>query len=114
MSSQLVKLVSGDTRPVLVFQVRDRKTGNIVDLTDSSISVFMKFRERGSATTLQDIACEKTDPESGLCKMQWPKGSLDVEAGRYDGEVYVNFDGEIQSDYEIIKFKLREGFADVT
>jgi hypothetical protein len=114
MSKPLVKIVSGDTRPVLVFQIRDRKTGTVVDLTESSISVFMKFRQVGSSETLQDIACEKVDPEQGVCKLQWPPGSLDIEAFRHEGEVYVNFDGEVQTDFEVVKFKVREGFADVT
>lgn len=114
MSKPLIHLVSGDTRPDLVFQVTNKNNGRVVDLTSSSISVFMKFRATHSVTTLADIACEKTDPESGECTLKWPTGTLDVAAGRYEGEVYLNDGGDVQSDFEIQKFKLRDGFADVT
>lgn len=113
MSKPLINLVSGDSRPDLIFQITNRNDGSIVDLVSSAITVFMKFRERGSATTIADITCEKTLPESGICTLKWPIGTLDVEAGRYEGEVYLNDGGDIQTDFEVVKFKLREGFADV-
>lgn len=110
----LITLVSGDSRPDLVFQVINRNNGEVVDLTEASIMVFMKFRARSSSVTLADIACEKTDPESGICTLKWPIGVLDVVAGRYEGEVYLNDDGDVQSDYVLQRFKIRAGFADVT
>lgn len=113
MSKPLINLVSGDERPDLAFQVINRNTGEVVDLNEASISVFVKFRERLGDVTLADIACEKTDPECGWCKLVWPPTTLDVEAGRYEGEVYVNFGGQVHTDFEILKFKIREGFADV-
>jgi hypothetical protein len=113
MSKPLIRLVSGDSAPDLIFQLTDRSNGTPFDLTESSIMVFMKFRQRSDDETLADIACEKTIPESGICTLRWPPGVLDVEEGRYEGEVYLNDDGDVQTDFEVLKFKVREGFADV-
>jgi len=44
-------------------------------------------------------------------RFNFPNGALDVDPGPYEGEVEIDFDGQIQTVYEVIKFTVREQFA---
>ena len=52
-----------------------------------------------------------TSASGGTCYMIWPAGSLDVEAGIYEGELQLT-DGNsrVQTVYDKLKFKVREQF----
>jgi len=109
-----IQLVAGDDRPDIFVKLFDANSVDPINLADPTISVFMKFREKGNDLTLQDIAGAKLDGGfKGEIKFEWPPLALDVTAGRYEGEVYVNFAGEIQTCPTLLKFKVREDFADV-
>jgi hypothetical protein len=70
------------------------------------------FRTAGSTSILSTITCEKVDGgTTGVVRFNFPNGVLDVEPGLYEGEVEIDFDGQIQTVYEVLKFNVRSQFA---
>jgi hypothetical protein len=130
--SDKIKLVQGDTGPQLVLSLTDERTGLPIDLSDAGTSTRVLFREVGSDTTKAVMSCYPIagfyDPESGTVQtsapydvagrggrvaMDWSATALDTE-GEFEAEVETTFsDGRIQTAYAILKFTVREQFADV-
>jgi len=127
--SQKIRLVSGDTRPQLVFDVTDDFTGDPVDFSEDGTSALVNFREAGSDTIKVTMLCFKlngrTDPETGEVSfdapydvlgrggrlaMDWSVDALDT-AGEFEAELEITFeDGGRQTCYDIAKFSIREEF----
>lgn len=109
--SDVIRLVQGDGRPGLTFTIADDVTGTAIDLSDPTTAVLFKFRAAGTTTILTTVTCSKVgDGSTGQAQMQWPAGSLDVDPGEYEGEVSVDFNGQVQSLYEVIRFRVRAQF----
>ena len=120
---ETINLVQGDTNPQLNFTLRDSKTaasGKTLDEDDSSTwaaiditgySIELKFRALNSTSVLFTESLGITSASGGTCYMIWPAGSLDVEAGIYEGELQLT-DGNsrVQTVYDKLKFKVREQF----
>ena len=120
---ETINLVQGDTKPQLNFTLRDSKTaasGKTLDEDDSSTwaaiditgySIELKFRALNSTSVLFTESLGITSASGGTCYMIWPAGSLDVEAGIYEGELQLT-DGNsrVQTVYDKLKFKVREQF----
>ena len=120
---ETINLVQGDTKPQLNFTLRDSKTaasGKVLDEDDSSTweviditgySIELKFRALNSTSVLFTESLGITSASGGTCYMIWPAGSLDVEAGIYEGELQLT-DGNsrVQTVYDKLKFKVREEF----
>ena len=120
---ETINLVQGDTNPQLHFTLRDSKTaasGKTLDEDDSSTwaaiditgySIELKFRSLNSTSVLFTESLGITTAADGTCYMIWPAGSLDVEAGIYEGELQLT-DGNsrVQTVYDKLKFKVREQF----
>lgn len=126
-----IKLVQGDTGPIVYASLTDADAGTPIDLSEAGTSVRMRFRKEYSTTTLVTLVGTKltgqvladgsvnTDPpydvagKGGRVSFSWGLSDLDQSAGDYEGEIEVTFaDGTIQSVYELIKFVLRAGFGD--
>ena len=83
--AEKIKLVQGDTRPALVCNITDDTTGLPVDITGTAGQV--AFYPASAPAMLQG------------------------EAGDYEGEIQITFaDGQIQTVYDLLKFKVREDF----
>ena len=120
---ETINLVQGDTNPQLNFTLRDSKTaasGKTLDEDDSSTwaaiditgySIELKFRALNSTSVLFTESLGITTAADGTFYMIWPAGSLDVEAGIYEGELQLT-DGNsrVQTVYDKLKFKVREQF----
>lgn len=121
-----IMLVQGDTRPHLVLSLTDATTAEAIDLSDAHTVVQLKFRARGSADLTDTLTAYKlpgtvqedgavdysnlTPGAGGRCYFKWNAGTLNGQAGDYEGEVQVTFPDGIQTVYEVLKFKLREEF----
>lgn len=106
-----IKLVQGDTRPALVCTITDENTGAAIAL--NSATVVLKFREVGSETLKATLPGTVTDGTNGIVAFYWASvpTSLDGEPGDYEGEIEITFaDGQIQTVYDPLKFKLRQDF----
>jgi len=86
----------GDLRPDLYFQIMDQD--GFVDLSADSTTIAFKIRAKGTTTVLQAITASKiSNDTTGWVKVEWPADCWDVDAGRYEGELAVDFNGEVQT-----------------
>lgn len=107
-----IKLVKDDTRPALVCTITDSNTGSAINLTGCTI--VLKFRAYGAETNQAVVPGNVTNGPAGQVVF-YPASApamLQGEAGDYEGEIEVTFaDGQIQTVYDTLKFKVREDFA---
>lgn len=107
-----IKLVQGDTFPTVRLTLTDPVTGNAIYLADSTTTVQVYFRKAGSTTVLSTIPCTKVSGgATGQVQFNFASGVLDVDPGAYEGEIEINFDGQIQTVYELLKFSVRQQFS---
>ena len=111
MAVDVIRLVKGDERPVIVLTLTDDVTGSPIDLSLSTTVITVKFREAGTTTLLDTIACSKlSGGTTGQVQFNFAGGVLDVDPGMYEGEVVISFDGQIQTVYDTLRFTVRENF----
>jgi hypothetical protein len=111
MAVDVIRLVKGDERPVIVLTLTDDVTGSPINLSLSTTVVTVKFREAGTTTLLDTIACSKlSGGTTGQVQFNFAGGVLDVDPGMYEGEVVISFDGQIQTVYDTLRFTVRENF----
>lgn len=109
--SEKIKLVQDDTRPALVTTITDQNTGAAVNIT--GCTVVLKFRAVGETTLQATVPGAVTDGAAGQVTF-YPAAApamLQGAPGEYEGEIEVTFpDGQIQTVYDTIKFKVRADF----
>lgn len=109
--AERIKLVQGDNYPWITLTLTDSSSGQALNLSSNNITVRVYFRATGSGTVLSTIPCEKVGGGStGQVRFNFPDGTLDVPAGSYQGEVEVDFGGQTQTVYEVLKFNVRSQF----
>lgn len=109
--AEKIKLVQGDTRPVLTVTLTDATTGLPISVTGATPR--LKFRAVGDTTLRVTIVGTVTNGAAGQVVFDWSDEptALDGEPGDYEGEVEITFaDNTVQTVYEILKFKLRQDF----
>jgi hypothetical protein len=107
-----IRLVQGDNLPFIKLSLTDPATGEAINVSDPDVLVRVYFRAAGAETILTTINCEKVDGgTTGQVRFNFPNGVLDVEPGPYEGEVEIDFDGQIQTVFEVLKFNVRSQFA---
>jgi hypothetical protein len=106
-----IKLVQGDTRPALVCTLTDESTNLAINIGGATPR--LKFRALGAATLTATVIGTVTDGANGICVF-FPASApemLSGTSGDYEGEIEITFDnGEIQTIYDILRFKVREEF----
>jgi hypothetical protein len=111
MALDVIRLVKGDERPVIVVTLTDDVTGNPIDLSLGTTTVSVKFRQAGTTTVLSTISCSKlSGGTTGQVQFSFVGGVLDVAAGTYEGEIVINFNGELQTVFDVMRFTVRENF----
>lgn len=109
--AEKIKLVQGDTRPALVCTITDDTTGLPINLTGSTL--VMRFRALGSTTLQATVPGSVTDGAAGQAAF-YPASApamLQGAPGEYEGEIEITFaDGQIQTVYDVLRFKVREDF----
>jgi len=105
-------LVQSDVGTQIKATLTREDDGSAVDLTDSTVR--LKFREKGSTTvlfTLTSITASDDDKAAGIAIFQFSNGNLDIDEGKYEGEVEATFDnGSIESVFEKLEFYVRADF----
>ena len=106
-----IKLVQGDTRPAIVCTLTDETTGAVIGITGATPR--LKFRALGATVLTATVIGTVTDGANGVCVF-FPASApemLEGDAGDYEGEVEITFsDGQIQTIYDVLRFKVREDF----
>lgn len=111
MATDVIRLVKGDERPVIVLTLTDDVTGSAIDLSLISTTVSVKFRKAATTTVLSTVSCSKlSGGTTGQVQFSFVGGVLDVDPGMYEGEVVIDFGGEIQTVYDVLRFTVRENF----
>lgn len=107
-----IKLVQGDNLPFIKLVLTDPLTGAVINLSNAGVLVRVYFRAANTTTVLSTIVCEKLNGgTAGEVRFNFPNGVLNVEPGLYEGEVEIDFDGQTQTIYEVLKFNIRPQFA---
>lgn len=103
-----IRLVQGDNRPYIRLTLR-QADGTAMNLSGATVNVY--FRQAGATAILATIPCSKiNNGVGGEVSFNFPGNTLNVEPGAYEGEIEVNFDGEKQTVYEVLKFSVRAQF----
>ena len=111
MAADVIRLVKGDDRPVIVLTLTDDVTGSPIDLSLATTTIAVKFRAAGTTTLLSTISCSKlSGGTTGQVQFDFLGGVLDVDPGMYEGEVVLSFDGQVQTVYDTLRFTVRENF----
>lgn len=88
----------GDDLPPFYGRICNQDSDAWVDISVATTIVTAKLRLKGTATVLQTIVCTKPNGGSdGVFLLTWPATAFDVDAGRYEVEVSVAFNGSIQT-----------------
>ena len=110
--ADVIRLVKGDTLPIIQLTLTDDVAGQVLDLSAASTTVSVRFRKAGTTTLLNTIACTKsTNGADGQVEFDFQGGVLNVDAGQYEGEIVVDFNGSTQTVYEMLTFRVRESLA---
>jgi hypothetical protein len=111
MATDVIRLVKGDEKPLIVLTLTDDITGTPIDLSLGTTTISVKFRKAGTTTLLSTISCSKlSGGTTGQVQFGFSGGVLDVDAGAYEGEVVVDYDGTVQTVYETLRFTVRANF----
>lgn len=105
-----IKIVQSDTLPEVTLTLTDKQTGEPIDLSASTTSVLVKFRRSGTTTPVTELYCSKVDAANGVVRFGFPAPALDVDAGNYQGEIVINFNGQILTVFDLLQFSLRADF----
>jgi hypothetical protein len=107
-----IPLVTGDNRPYVRLTLTDTNTGVPIDVSAPTTLVKVYFRASGASNILATLACTKPNGGAdGVVQFNFPGNTLDVLPGSYEGEVEIDFAGETQTIYDVLKFQLRAEFA---
>lgn len=107
--ADIIKLVKGDELPQITLTLTDDISGSAMDLSASTTSVSIKFKLKGSSTTLSTISTSKlTDGSDGKVYFDFGGGVLDVDPGEYEGEIVIDFNNNIQTVYSMLNFRVRD------
>ena len=120
--SDTIKLVTGDTEPVLTLTLKDSNTaasGQTLDANNSATweaidltgaTVKLRMRAVGSTTVKDTLTCTISDATAGKVTTNFPTGTLDT-AGTFEGEIEITYSGGgIQTLQDLIKFQVRADF----
>lgn len=107
----VIRLVRGDEKPVIKLTLTDDVSDLPVDLSLPTTTVSVKFRAVGSETLLSTIACTKIGTGAeGQVYFDFSGHVLDIDAGLYEGEIIVDFNGIVQTLYDTMRFRVRDNF----
>lgn len=109
--SNPLKLVSGDNLPNVQVTMTDKATGLPVDISDPLTTITVKMRALGTAAILATLpGALVTNGTDGMFSFAFPGNSLSVPAGQYEFEINLNFNGNVQRVYDVIRAQIRAGF----
>jgi len=110
--ADVIRLVKGDELPNIILTLTDDVANAPFDVSPSSTIVRVKFKVVGGATTLSTITCTNlTDGTDGKVQFNFANGVLDVDPGEYQGEIHIEQNGNFQTVYDVLRFRVRENFV---
>lgn len=108
-----IKLVRGDTRPQIRLALTDQVSNQPINLTGATVTLHFRASETTETLFSRQAMINPQYATGGVCYVDWEEGDLDQPAGNYEAEVEVVFPtGARETIYDLVKFKLRDDFAD--
>ena len=117
--SNLIKVTQGDDLPAILLSLKDSNSGDRgdsdtwdpIDVSGTTV-VSVNLRLKGGDGTILGVATTTrvTDGTDGEILMNWPTGFLDNDTGLYEGEIFMDYDGPIQTVDEKLRIKIKEQF----
>jgi len=106
----IINLVSGDTRPSIEITLTREDTGNVIDLSGSTVE--LKFRKKGTSNVLvtKTSTASSSEAQAGKAIFAWSPGDLNVSPGPYEGEVSFTLGSNTETVIELLEFNLRDDF----
>jgi hypothetical protein len=108
----IIYLVRNDNGSQLECRLTRDDTDLPVDLTNAVVR--LKFRKKKATTilfTLLNIIVPSVNLPLGQALFEFSSANLDIPEGDYEGEIEVTFaNGNIDTVYELITFKVRNDF----
>ncbi len=110
---ELIEVVAGDSLPDIRVQLRDDNTGLPVDVSAADKTVKGRLRAQGGTATLDELTATKVDGGyDGWVLFTWGANTLDLDAGRYELQVYIDAGGSAyHTATNLVKFRVKEKFA---
>lgn len=111
--ADLIRLVKGDSKPVIILTLFDDTTDTAFDLSPASVSVTVRFSKANTRTLLSTINCSNVnDGTDGKVQFDFSGGVLDVDPGQYEGEIVVTTSGAgTQTVYDTLTFRVRDNLS---
>ena len=111
--ADIIKLVKGDSKPVVVLTLTDDVTNSALDVSSAAVSVAVRFAPV-NGTVLSTIACTKVGSGAdGKVQFDFSGGVLtSVDPGEYQGEIVVTTSGAgTETVYDKLRFRVRDNLA---
>tara|TARA_R100001510_G_C7630330_1_gene189292 strand:+ start:294 stop:971 length:678 start_codon:yes stop_codon:yes gene_type:complete len=113
--ADIIRLVKGDELPNIIITLTDDVANTVLDVSAGTTIVKVKFKAVGGTSTLNTITCTNlTDGTDGKVQFNFSGNVLNVDPGEYEGEIIVDFNGQLQTVYDVLRFRVRENFSDTT
>ena len=111
--ADVIRLVKGDSKPVIILTLTDDTTDTAFDLSSAGTTVSVRFRKSNTDTLLSTISCSNVnDGTDGKVQFDFTGGVLDVDPGQYEGEIVVTTSGAgTQTVYDTLSFRVRDNLA---
>lgn len=106
-----ILLIQGDTPNIRVTLKRE-DTDLAIDVSEAT--TYLHFRKKGTTTVLFSAEGNSTalQAEAGVVDFAFSSVQMNIDGGRYEGEVEIVFDnGNRETVYEILDFSVRADFA---
>jgi hypothetical protein len=111
--SEFIHVVQNDTKPDLYFQLIQKNNDAIYPLASKTVKA--KFRLQNASSSLWEATCSNVWASRGICRLVWPSGALNVDAGSYEIEIYVEDpSSNIQTVLDIIDVNVKAEFGAVS
>lgn len=107
-----IDLVRNDTGPQLRLSITNELDGSATDLTGGTVTLHFRNPETGDVLFSRAATITSPNAPLGIAFVQWEVGDLDIDGGAYEGEIEVILaNGERQTIFDTLSFRLREDFA---
>lgn len=111
VSDNRIKLVKGDTGPLVRLALTSDNTGLPVDLTGATVTAHFKSVATGSFVFSRALTV-LTPATQGIAVIIWGATDLNQTPGDYNAEVEILFSSGVrQTVYDLVKFRIRDQIA---
>lgn len=104
-------LVAGDNLPAIKLLLTDEATGAPINMSAAGTTVTVKMRAAGTTTVLATApGVFVTNGSDGLFTFAFAGNTLSVAPGYYEFEININWNGQIQRVFDILRAQVRAAF----